>query len=95
MYCRPKTSISPLSVCKLEIDCVVVTDLYDMMHLHVICTNHGLLTTLAKRWHSETFFFHLSMGEMSIMLEDVWRILHIPIIGELVMYDTQMADVAL
>ncbi|GLJ23507.1 hypothetical protein SUGI_0445390 [Cryptomeria japonica] len=49
--------------------------------------NMGLLTALAKRWHSETCTFHLSMGEMTVTLEDVYRILRIPINGELIPYD--------
>ncbi|GLJ24294.1 hypothetical protein SUGI_0463500 [Cryptomeria japonica] len=47
----------------------------------------GLLTTLAERWHSETCTFHLPMGEMIVTLEDVYRILRIPIDGELIPYD--------
>ena len=38
-------------------------------------TNHGLLTALAERWHSEHNTFHLPMGEASITLEDVYCIL--------------------
>ncbi|XP_059070641.1 protein MAINTENANCE OF MERISTEMS-like [Cryptomeria japonica] len=49
--------------------------------------NMGLLTALAERWHSETCTFHLPMGEMTVTLEDVYRILHIPIDGELIPYD--------
>lgn len=47
----------------------------------------GLLTALAKRWHSETCSFHLSMGEMTVNVEDIYRILRILIDGELVPYD--------
>ncbi|GLJ16332.1 hypothetical protein SUGI_0276050 [Cryptomeria japonica] len=49
--------------------------------------NMGLLTTLAERWHSETCTFHLLMGEMTVTLEDVYRIMRIPIDGELIPYD--------
>lgn len=49
--------------------------------------NMGLLTALAERWHSETCMFHLPMGEMTVTLEDVYRILRIPIDGELIPYD--------
>lgn len=49
--------------------------------------NMGLLTALAERWHSETCAFHLPMGEMTVTLEDVYRILHIPIDGDLIPYD--------
>ena len=40
-----------------------------------IRANHGLLTVLAERWHSEHNTFHLPTGEASITLEDVYRIL--------------------
>lgn len=49
--------------------------------------NMGLLTALAERWHSETCTFHLPMGEMTVTLEDVYRILWISIDGDLVPYD--------
>lgn len=49
--------------------------------------NMGLLTALAERWHSKTCAFHLSMGEMIVTLEDVYRILQISIDGELIPYD--------
>lgn len=49
--------------------------------------NMGLLTALAERWHSETCTFHLLMGEMTVTLEDVYRILRIPIDRELISYD--------
>lgn len=49
--------------------------------------NMGFLTVLAERWHSETWTVLLPMGEMAVTLEDVYRILQIPIDGELVPYD--------
>lgn len=52
-----------------------------------ITHNRGLLTELAKRWHSEHNTFHLPSSEISVTLEDVYRILHILVIGELVQYD--------
>lgn len=52
-----------------------------------IRANTGLLTALAERWHSETSSFHLATGEATGTLEDVWRILRIPIHGEMIEYD--------
>lgn len=57
--------------------------MFEIMH------NKGLLTTLAERWHNEHNTFHLPTGEISVTLEDVYRILHIPVTGELVQYDYQ------
>lgn len=50
--------------------------------------NQGLLESLAERWHSEHNTCHLPIGEMTVTPEDVWRILQIPIVGELVVYDS-------
>ncbi|XP_058782830.1 protein MAIN-LIKE 1-like [Vicia villosa] len=37
--------------------------------------------TFAERWHPETSLFHLSHGEVTITLEDVTCLMHIPIRG--------------
>lgn len=47
----------------------------------------GLLKTLAERWHSEHNTFHFSTSEITVTHEDVYRILRIPVVGELVLYD--------
>ena len=49
-----------------------------------VWAKYGLLTALAVWWHSEHNTFHLLMGEASITLEDVYRILQLPCHGELV-----------
>ena len=36
-----------------------------------------------ERWHSETSTFHLPVGELTITLDDVSSILHLPITGAL------------
>lgn len=36
-----------------------------------------LLTVFAERWHKETSSFHLSFGEMTIILDDVLSLFHI------------------
>ncbi|XP_057873905.2 protein MAIN-LIKE 1-like [Cryptomeria japonica] len=61
--------------------------LYHVLHLREITTNRALITALVERWHFETCTFHLPTSEASITLEDVWRILHIPIHGDRVVYD--------
>lgn len=49
--------------------------------------NRGLLTTLAKRWHSEHNTFHLPTGEITVTPEDVYWILCIPVMGNIIYYD--------
>ena len=36
-----------------------------------------------ERWHSETSTFHLPVGELTITLDDVSSLLHLPITGAL------------
>lgn len=60
--------------------------LYHMLHIPEVGANQAMITTLIERWHSETRSFHLPTGEALITLEDVWRILHIPIVGAWVIF---------
>ncbi|KAJ1412149.1 Aminotransferase-like, plant mobile domain [Sesbania bispinosa] len=52
------------------------------------CTNSlvdmSLLSTFAERWHRDICSFHLSIGEITITLDDVSSLLHLPIIDHLV-----------
>jgi len=41
----------------------------------------------AERWNRDTNTFHMSFGEMSITLDDVSSILHLPILGQFSMFD--------
>src|ERR1044072_5164380 len=43
--------------------------------------DRGWISAFVERWHGETSSFHLPFGEMTITLEDVSCILHIPIRG--------------
>lgn len=38
-----------------------------------------LLISFVERWHIETYSFHLSFGEMTITLDDVSLLFHIPL----------------
>lgn len=60
-----------------------------IMYMPEIQSNLGLWIALAERWHFETCTFHLSTSEMSITLEDVYRILQIPIHKKLFVYDRE------
>jgi len=39
----------------------------------------GLIYAFAKRWHKETSSFHLLVGEVTITLDDMTSLLHLPI----------------
>jgi len=43
--------------------------------------DRGLISTFVERWHNETSSFHLPVGEVTITLDDVVSLLHLPIIG--------------
>ncbi|XP_050888607.1 protein MAIN-LIKE 1 [Lathyrus oleraceus] len=47
--------------------------------LNKIDTN--LVSAFVERWHLETSSFHMLFGEMSITLDDVSCLLHLPIRG--------------
>lgn len=53
-----------------------------------IYVNHGMLTALVDHFNSEHNTFHLLVGEMTIMPEDIYRILRILFIGDKVNYDS-------
>ena len=40
-----------------------------------------LLSTFVERWHPETSSFHLPFGEMTVTLDDVDALFHLPIAG--------------
>ncbi|GAU27523.1 hypothetical protein TSUD_147160 [Trifolium subterraneum] len=42
-----------------------------------------LLSTFVERWHGETSSFHMPSGEMTVTLDDVRHLLHLPIKGRL------------
>jgi hypothetical protein len=54
----------------------------------------GLLTAFTERWHRETSSFHLPVGEMTITLDDVSSILHLPIRGSLFSMSSLTKDLA-
>ncbi|KAL5177651.1 Protein MAIN-LIKE 1 [Glycine soja] len=41
----------------------------------------GVISAFVERWHKETSSFHLPIGELTITLDDVASLLHLPIIG--------------
>ncbi|XP_058767247.1 protein MAIN-LIKE 1-like [Vicia villosa] len=51
-----------------------------------------LLSSFVERWHPETSSFHMPLCEMTITLDDVSCLLHVPIRGELVDPDFVVTD---
>ena len=45
------------------------------------------MSTFVERWHKETSSFHLPIGNMSITLDDVASLLHLPVAVAFHTYD--------
>ncbi|XP_052734039.1 protein MAINTENANCE OF MERISTEMS-like [Vigna angularis] len=50
---------------------------------YTISQSRGLLLGFIERWHFETSSFPLPIGEMSITLDDVSTLLHLPVMGQM------------
>ncbi|BAU02127.1 hypothetical protein VIGAN_11156300 [Vigna angularis var. angularis] len=61
---------------------ISISGLASLVNLSYEYVDHGLIVSLAKRWHLETNTFHLRLGEMSVTLDDVHNLLHLPIMGQ-------------
>ncbi|XP_014618180.1 protein MAIN-LIKE 2 [Glycine max] len=62
---------------------IAATGLDPLIRCSVITTDPGLISAFVERWHRETSSFHLPVGEVTIALDDVSSLLHIPITGAL------------
>ena len=66
----------------IEIEGLVATT---RLSLLIACSlgtsDQGLISTFVEKWHKETCSFHLLVGEVTITLDDVAFLLHLPIIG--------------
>ncbi|XP_006595282.1 protein MAIN-LIKE 1-like [Glycine soja] len=54
--------------------------------------NRGLLSAFVKWWHRETSSFHLPVGELTITLDDVSSLLHLPVVGDLHAFEPLHVD---
>lgn len=54
-------------------------ELLDFSHCSITVLDAPLLTTFVKRWNKETSSFHIPFGEMTIILDDVSSLFHLPI----------------
>ncbi|XP_028220302.1 uncharacterized protein LOC114401927 [Glycine soja] len=58
---------------------IAATGLSPLIRCSVITTNPGLIFAFVERWHGKTSTFHLPVGELTITLDDVSSVLHLPI----------------
>ncbi|KAH1228151.1 Protein MAIN-LIKE 1 [Glycine max] len=62
---------------------VAAIRLSPLIDCSVITGDPGLISAFVERWHGETSTFHLPVGELTITLDDVSSLLHLPITGAL------------
>ncbi|XP_006577571.1 protein MAIN-LIKE 1-like [Glycine max] len=62
---------------------VAGTGLSPLIACSVDTGDRGLLSSFVEQWHRETSSFHLPVGKLTIMLEDVSSLLHLPVVGDL------------
>ncbi|KAL5185008.1 Protein MAIN-LIKE 2 [Glycine soja] len=60
---------------------VGATGLSPLIGCSVVTGDPGLISAFVERWHRETSTFHLLVGELTITLDDVSSLLHLPISG--------------
>ncbi|KAH1209363.1 Protein MAIN-LIKE 1 [Glycine max] len=62
---------------------VAGTGLSPLIACSVDTGDRGLLSSFVERWHWETSNFHLPVEELTITLDDVSSLLHLPVVGDL------------
>ena len=67
--------------------------LHDLIYTGYTNVPHALLRSLCERWHTETSNFYLHVGEMTITLDNVVCLLHIPIEGILLSHPKKVSQV--
>ena len=71
---------------------VAGTGLSPLIACSVDTGDRGLLSSFVKRWHRETSSFHLPVGEVTITLDDVASLLHLPVVGDLHVFQPVHVD---
>ena len=71
---------------------VELSGLGGLLHASCESLDRGLLCAFVERWHAETNSFHLPVGEMTITLDDVSNLLHLPIVGHFYTQETLDSD---
>eukprot|EP00256_Glycine_max_P064542 XP_014634725.1 protein MAIN-LIKE 1-like [Glycine max] len=62
---------------------VAGTGLSPLIACSVDTGDRRLLSSFVEWWHRETSSFHLPVGELTITLDDVSSLLHLPVVGDL------------
>ncbi|XP_006590158.1 protein MAIN-LIKE 2-like [Glycine max] len=75
-------------------DMIAATGLSPLIRCSVITTDPGLISAFVERWHRETSTFYLPVGELTITLDDVASLLHLPITGALHTFESLVTSKA-
>ena len=66
----------------LEIEgLVAASGLSPLIACSLDTSDRGLISVFVECWHKETSSFHLPVGEVTITLDDMASLLHLPIVG--------------
>ena len=77
----------------LEIEGLVAgTELSPLIGCSVVVGDLGWISAFAERWHRESNTLHLLVGELTITLDDVACLLHLPITGALHRFEPLAMD---
>jgi len=68
-------------------DPVESSGLYHLIYTEFSTVTHAMVHALCERWHTKTSSFHLPVGEMTITLDDVYNLLHLPIQDRMLDHD--------
>ena len=64
------------------------TGLQWMQDTSYIQIDHGMCSEFSERWYAVTSSFHLQCGQMTVTLDDVSCLLHLPIDGMLLSHES-------
>jgi hypothetical protein len=74
-------TVLPISPFMLEV--LERSGLAPLIHCCYFEVERGLIASFIEKWHEKTSSFHLPIGEMTVTLDDVATITHLPVYGEI------------
>ena len=74
----------------MVLELVEGSGLHDLIYTEYSTVTHAIIRAMCERWHTKTNSFYLPVGEMTITLDDVHNLLHIPIHGHMLDHDEAM-----
>jgi len=69
---------------------MMASGLHGLIYTGYCSVTHAMVRALCERRHTETSKFHLPVGDLTITLDDVYNLLHIPIHDRMLDHDAVM-----